>query len=1047
MSKDNELDVYEQPDIMENQAVLKAQFEQDTAIVAEQSELFLKNIHPSYLYNTKKEIMDLSYTDSDALLDAFTFFRIVSCTTDEVDDMYEFLNGKMDKFYTALYSVGKPVLYGIVSYQGTMNIVVGLYDLDNDAKLLKSIMEGLLDGVELKPFKMNLTERKSVDKEVGLISAIPSVKIGEEKQRFSLTSMMKSLNGQDYTVLFVSRPLLQEKISQTYGEIIQIKDQCFAVSKRNVSRQHGTSRSVGETKGNTETSTHSTSKTKSGSSGLAFILSANRSSSKTKTDSYSTSSNYSKTITDAINQNEGISADIQNGFALEMIDYADQAIDRFRQGRNNGMWETVISYSADSKMVAGIIQACISGEFARPNPNILPQSIHSFHMDAAEAKGNSILIPQIVMNESASSPLCTAITSEELGLICTLPDVAVPNFELKKGKAYPLITDNTSGVNIGYVCDGQRSLENMPFSLSFKDLARHTFVCGITGSGKTTTVKGILKNAKTPFLVIESAKKEYRNISLESNRRPQIYTLGKPEINCLRFNPFYIQCGVSPQIHIDFLKDLFNASFSFYGPMPYILEKCLQNVYKKKGWNLTLGFHPYLVNSTNSADFFEADYMQEKYESKSHKYLFPTMQDLKFEIERYIEEEMNYEGEVAGNIKTAIKARLESLCSGPKGYMFNTYEYADMGALLTENTVFELEGLADDSDKAFCVGLLIIFINEYRQITKETVNMDKELSHILVIEEAHRLLKNVNTEKASEDMGNPKGKAVEHFTNMIAEMRSYGQGVIVAEQIPSKLAPDVIKNSSNKIIQRLVASDDQELVANTIGLSVEDSIYLGSLTTGTGLCHKEGMSLPVRVQIPMIPEMKVTDGMLYGGDIGGRLYSINVSLTKEALVDSLDVTGLKMLNTIMLQEYEAVGVAIKQYRKSVKSTLIKKDVNLVMCEDENSIYAELLSETIIEYLLNGVYSIKQVISNELRIGIYELIASPNKIKLAAVKQMLKTAYKDDPAYKGKFIVAQLVYHMVTEKTDVLGTIKNYFFDLPDEEALEIKSMMDRRYKA
>jgi Predicted ATPase len=1044
MSKENELDIFEQPEKIASTETLKAQFEKDTAIVAEQSSLFVKNIHPSYLYSTKNEIMNLLYSDSDDLLDAFTFFRIVSCTTDEVDDMFEYLNGKMDKFYTALYSVGKPVVYGVVSYQGTMNIVVGLYDSDNDAKLLKGIMEGLLDGVELKPYKMNLAGRKSVDKEVGLISAIPSVKIGEEKQKFSLAPMMKSLNGQDFTVLFVSRPLSQEKIALTYGEVIQIKDQCFAVSKRNVSRQQGTSKSVGETNGKTETSTHSTSKTKSASFGLAFILSFNKSSSKTETDSYSTSNNYSKTITDAVNQNEGISADIQNGFALEMMDYADQAINRFRQGKNNGMWETVISYSADSRMVAGIIQACIAGEFARPNPNILPQAVHGFHLDANEAKGNSVLIPKIMLDESASSPLCTAITSEELGLICTLPEVPVPNFELKKGKAYPLITDNATGINIGYVCDGQRSLQNMPFSLTYKDLARHTFVCGITGSGKTTTVKGILRNAKTPFLVIESAKKEYRNISLESGKRPQIYTLGKPEINCLRFNPFYIQCGVSPQMHIDFLKDLFNASFSFYGPMPYILEKCLQNVYKKKGWNLTLGFQPYLVNSTNSADFFEADYMQEKYKSESHKYLFPTMQDLKSEIERYVEKEMNYEGEVAGNIKTAIKARLESLCSGPKGYMFNTYEYADMGALLTNNTVFELEGLADDSDKAFCVGLLIIFINEYRQITKETVKMDKELTHILVIEEAHRLLKNVNTEKTSEDMGNPKGKAVEHFTNMIAEMRSYGQGVIVAEQIPSKLAPDVIKNSSNKIIQRLVAADDQELVANTIGLSGEDSLNLGSLTTGTGLCHKEGMSLPVRVQIPMVQEVKVSDGMLYGGDIEGRLHRINVNLAKEALVDSLDITGLKMLNSIMMQEYETVSVAIKEYRKRAKSTLVKKDVDLVMCEDENSIYAELLSETIIQYLLNGVYSIKQLISNELRVGVYELLASPNKIKLSAVKQMLKMSYKDDPVYKGKFIVAQLVYHMATEKTDLIGTIKNYFFDLSDEEALEIKNMMEGR---
>lgn len=1044
MSKDNELDTYKQPDKITSQEVLKEQFAQDTAIVAEQATLFVEKIHPAYLCNTKKEIMSLSYDNSDDLLDAFTFFRIVSCTTDEVDDMFEFLNKKMDKFYTVLYSLGKPVIYGIVSYRGTVNIVVGLYDSDNDAELLKSIMEGLLDGVELKPYTMKLSERKTASKEVGLISAIPSVKIEDEKQKFSLAAMMKSLNGQDYMVLFMSRPLSQKKISQTYGEVIQIKDQCFAVSKRNVSRQQGTSKSVGKTEGTTETSTHSTSKTKGTTFGLAFILSFNKSGSKTETDSYSTSSNYSKTITDAVNQNEGIASDIQNGFALEMMDYADQTIERFRQGKNNGMWETVVSYSADSKMVAGIIQASISGELARPNPHILPQAVHSFHMDETEAKGRSIIVPKIMMEEDVQSPLCTVITSEELGLMCTLPDVPVPNFELKKGKSYPLITDNAEGINIGYVCDGQRSLNNMPFSLTYKDLARHTFVCGITGSGKTTTVKGILRNARTPFLVIESAKKEYRNIRLEDNKRPCIYTLGKPEINCLRFNPFYIQCGVSPQMHIDFLKDLFNASFSFYGPMPYILEKCLQNIYMKKGWNLTLGFHPYLVNMSNSADFFEADYMQEKYGLESHKYLFPTMQDLKFEIERYIEKEMDYEGEVAGNIKTAIKARLESLCSGAKGYMFNTYEYADMAKLLTENTVFELEGLADDSDKAFCVGLLIIFINEYRQITKETVKMDKELSHILVIEEAHRLLKNVNTEKVSEDMGNPKGKAVEHFTNMIAEMRSYGQGVIVAEQIPSKLAPDVIKNSSNKIIQRLVAADDQELVANTIGLSSEDCLNLGSLTTGTGLCHKEGMSLPVRVKIPMVQEVKVSDGMLYGGDIEGRLYSININLAKEALVDLLELTALKMLNTIMIQDRETVIDAIKEYRKLARSVLIKKDISFVMCEDENLIYTELLTESIIQYLLNGVYSIKQLITNELHDGVFQLFANPSEIKLAVVKKMLKAAYKDDPAYKAKFIVAQLVYHSATERTDVLGTIKNYFFDLTDDLAFEIKNMADRR---
>lgn len=1042
MGKGQEIYSYKHDNDLLSKEALDEHFKRDTDIIAEQSIQFLSEIHPAYLHNAKQDIMNLCYDNSDEMLDALALFRIVSCTIDDVDDIFEFFNEKINKFYTAMYSLGKPIVYGVVSYDGTMNIVVGLYGSDENADVLRSVIEGLLDNVELIPFKANIAARTIKEKEIGLISAIPSVMIENEKQRFSLAPMMKSLNGQNYMVLVISRPLSQDIILQKHSKLIQIKDECFAVSKRNVSRQSGLSKAVGETQGTTKTKSHSSSTSTSTSCGLAFIVSANKSTSSSSSSSTSTSNNYSKTITDTINRNEGIAYDVQNGFALEMMDYADKGIERFRQGRNNGMWKTVISYSADDKLVSGIIQACISGELAKPNSDILPQAIHEFHLDACEANGRSVLLPKVLMNEELS-PLCTAITSEELGLICTLPDIPVPNFELKKGKAYPLITDNANGIEIGHICEGRRVLSNMPFSLTHKDLVRHTFVCGITGSGKTTTVKGILRNAETPFLVIESAKKEYRNISLKSKKRPVIYTLGKPEINCLRINPFYIQCGVSPQMHIDFLKDLFNASFSFYGPMPYILEKCLQNIYINKGWNLTLGFHPYLVNTNYSADFFEAEYMQEKYSLDAHKYIFPTMHDLKCEVERYIEEEMDYEGEVAGNIKTAIKARLENLCSGSKGYMFNTYEYANMEQILATNTVFELEGLADDSDKAFCVGLLIIFINEYRQVRKETVKRENELEHILVIEEAHRLLKNVNTEKVSEDLGNPKGKAVEHFTNMIAEMRSYGQGVIVAEQIPSKLAPDVIKNSSNKIIHRLVAADDQELVANTIGLAGEDCLDLGTLTSGMALCHKEGMSLPVRVKIPMVNEIKVSDGMLYGDDIKKRIHKINVNIVKNTIADKMDLLGLKMLNTILIEDYEFVNKAIKIYRQIVKSSLIKSNVNLIMVEDENSIYAEIMLESIVRYLLNGCYSIRQLISNEIYNELYKLLLAPSQDKLALLRKYLKTAYADDLEYKGRFIVAQLVYRKANERTDIEGTIKNYFFEISEEEVSKIKIIVNR----
>ena len=382
-------------------------------------------------------------------------------------------------------------------------------------------------------------------------------------------------------------------------------------------------------------------------------------------------------------------------------------------------------------------------------------------------------------------------------------------------------------------------------------------MCGITGSGKTNTVKHIISNLNKPFWVIEYAKKQYRLLKLKEDKELEVYTLGVPEINCLSLNPFYIIPGISPQMHIDYLMDLFNASFSFYVPMPHILEKCLHNIYANNGWNLSLGFHPYLVNTKSVVNRYDAEYIKERYKRKEHHYLFPTMMDLLKEVENHVEK-MGYEGELRANIKTAIIARLESLCVGAKGFMLNTNEFPVFSDLPSRNVIFELEGLADDVDKAFLVGLLIICLREHRMIEEEASlsasEQNTELKHLLVVEEAHRLLKNISTERTSEYIGNPKGKAIEHFANMIAEMRSFGQGVLVSEQIPTKIAPDVIKNSSNKIIHRIDARDDQLVIANMIGMNDADAVFLGDQVEGRALTHVEGKRLPVSVAVTKVTE-------------------------------------------------------------------------------------------------------------------------------------------------------------------------------------------------
>lgn len=1045
------------------------EFNQDSLTIGEQTAEFLRLVYPSYLVD-KEELGTLLEKNSTLRLQSMTFFRIGSCTADNIEKVFDNVNERFEKLITALYSIDITIAYGVVSRDGVTNLVLGVYS-GSDVESVKTITQGMLSGIDIEEIIPDFSPSTSNNINHGILAGIPSLYVKERKQTFSLASIMRSLNGQNYTLLFIAKPVSQDIISQNLSELISVRDKAFAVSKKNVARSSSYSETNSESENINDSKSSVAGQVVSGlgttigaaagaaagkfigsivlpglgtmigsgigssiGGGLGTIIGNLVGQGKTHSEG------YSKSISKAITSGETISGDIQNGFALELMNYADNAIERLKGGQNNGIWQTAIAYSAESAISRNIIRACLSGELSKLDAEKLPMLAFE-----PQASPEALAIPNF-LDGTSQNPLCSYINSAELGLLCTVPTESVPDFELRLEKKLPLIASRyaTSKIQIGYVVDGKRPMKNMPFGLSERDLNKHTFVCGITGSGKTTTVKKILVEAKKPFLVIESAKKEYRNIAVDT----QVYTLGKPEINAPQINPFYIMPGVSPQVHIDYLKDLFNASFSFYGPMPYILEKCLHTVYKNKGWDLTLGYHPLLANIKSPTDFFSIEHTKVQYSNLSHKFLFPTMQELKDEIARYIEEELKYDGEVAGNVKTAMKVRLENLCIGAKGYTFNTHEFLDFNELLEKNVIFELEGLADDSDKAFSVGLFVIFINEYRQVQKEIRgNQETGLQHLLVIEEAHRLLKNVETERSTETYGNPKGKAVEHFTNMIAEMRSYGQGVIVAEQIPTKLAPDVIKNSSTKIVQRIVSADDQQTIANTIGITGDDAIQLGSLETGFAYCHKEGMVLPTPVKImnyytsdtgKQSLDVFVTDEELYNHNVN-RFDGINLSVIRNFFGSNTCIKQkvVAFLNTLMVENAECCVAACNSLMDFVKNKIKQNDIRLTLTYDSAHLNAEFLTELVLSMMVSGIYC-TQILPNDEFVELLETaLYSPSYEKINAIKIALQGLYTRDLAKYAKLNVTALVKRSMKNNTDIPGTVREYFIGASNDTVSEI----------
>jgi hypothetical protein len=179
--------------------------------------------------------------------------------------------------------------------------------------------------------------------------------------------------------------------------------------------------------------------------------------------------------------------------------------------------------------------------------------------------------------------------------------------------------------------------------------------------------------------------------------------------------------------------------------------------------------------------------------------------------------------------------------------MLNTQKSFPLEELLSRPVVLELEDIGDDETKSFVIGILLVQLYEYRktQMSKGA----KQLSHILMVEEAHRLLKNVT---AGGEGNNSAAKSVEFFCNMLAEIRTYGQGIIIADQIPTKIAPDSIKNTNLKIVHRTVAQEDRETIGHAMNMTDEQIEYLSSLKRGFAAVYAEGDSKPKCVKLPLV---------------------------------------------------------------------------------------------------------------------------------------------------------------------------------------------------
>lgn len=390
-----------------------------------------------------------------------------------------------------------------------------------------------------------------------------------------------------------------------------------------------------------------------------------------------------------------------------------------------------------------------------------------------------------------------------------VPDEAMPDEDkMNLGKIYHMGKEEAAGL-----------------LLNRQAMASHTFITGSTGTGKSNAVYHLLdeitKNGQTTFLVVEPAKGEYKNV-FGNCTDVQVFGTNPRETPLLRMNPFAFPENIHILEHIDRLVEIFNACWPMYAAMPAVLKDAIERSYQKVGWDLR--------------------------NSESEKGVFPTFFDL-LDILPGVIEESHYSKDTQSDYVGALCTRVKSLTNGIYGSVLCAEDALSDAEMFDQNVIVDLSRVGSMETKSLLMGILVMKLQEYRMCSS---GMNSRLRHVTVLEEAHNLLRKTSAEQSQEG-ANLQGKSVEMLANAIAEMRTYGEGFIIADQAPGLLDMSVIRNTNTKIILRLPDEEDRKLVGKSAALKEAQIDELSKLPLGVAAVYQNEWPEAVLCKIEAYP--------------------------------------------------------------------------------------------------------------------------------------------------------------------------------------------------
>ena len=710
------------------------------------------------------------------------------------------------------------------------------------------------------------------------ISGVVGLRDKEEKSIESyvqgIENLVDSLKGQKYTIITIADPISSNEIQVIKQGYEMLHTQLSTFCKTVMTINEGDSITVSKTrtKGITDgiskgisytqstTNTKGSSHTFNVSTGVNFIVEANvgyaYSSNSSTSDTLGKTNTENKTYQQSQQVAHGQQSSKTAGSSLQLnyenrsiktlMDKIDLNLERLDECESYGAFNCAAYVIADTKEIALTVASNYNALMRGKDSNIQSSHINTWSKsDDAKIMGkylSSFVHPRFASKNDSNIIVTPAsiVSGNEMAIQIGLPKKSIAGITVIPMAPFGRNVNESEGRkktlgSLYHMGNNEGSASNpRNVDIDVESLSMHTFITGSTGSGKSTVIYALLDKlmqtnvkdkteAKIKFMVIEPAKGEYKD-RFGYYKDVKVYGTNFKKTPLLRINPFSFPEDIHVLEHIDRLIEIFNVCWPMYAAMPAVLKDSIERAYVAAGWKL--------------------DVSECKYSNSNGKPLYPNFVDVLNQINIVINESQ-YSNDSKGDYKGALCTRLKSMTNGLYGQIFTCNELS-ASELFDENVIIDLSRTGSIETKSLIMGLLVMKLQEYRMSTATGGN--QSLKHITVLEEAHNILKRTSTEQSSES-SNVLGKSVEMLANSIAEMRTYGEAFIIADQAPGLMDMSVIRNTNTKIILRLPDLSDRELVGRAAGLNDEQILELSKLNTFVAAVYQNNWLEPVLCNI------------------------------------------------------------------------------------------------------------------------------------------------------------------------------------------------------